>query len=114
MPGDVVAGIGRQWRHPFVDAAADQLVRLADAEGLRTDQDVPLAQGRRWNLGVVERLRAPRTMYQYDLHANAAPQFQLQFLYFRKYSPLRKLLQQDSASDRVSLVARESMTTTAP
>ena len=91
LSGDVVARIGRQRRHPFVDAAADQLVGLADAEGPGADQDLPLARRRHWRVGVVERLRPSGAMHQYRFHPNA-PSPLVDFDLFSKISPIAKII----------------------
>ena len=66
--GDVVAGIGGQWRHPFVDAAPDQDVGLADAKGLGADLDIMRARLRNFPVHIVERFGAPGPMHQHSFH----------------------------------------------
>src|SRR5207237_7247615 len=106
-------GVGRQRWHPFVDAAADQLVGLADAEGPGADQDLPLARRRHWRVGVVERLRPSGAMHQYRFHPNA-PLPLVDFDIFSKISPITKIIATGFFWARIAgfQVAIQSMTTT--
>ena len=55
-PGEIVAGIGRQRRHPLVDALADQHVRLPHAEHLGLDQHLVVARLRDGSLAHLHHL----------------------------------------------------------
>ena len=66
--GGVVAGIGRQRRHPFVEAGADQHVRLADTEGFGADQHIVVADLRRIDVDIVEDVRSPGRANQDCFH----------------------------------------------
>ena len=64
----VIAGIGGQRRHPFVDASPDQDVRLPDPEGLGPDLNLALARQGNWQVHIVERIGATRPMHQHCFH----------------------------------------------
>lgn len=67
-PGDVIAGIGRQRRHPFVDAAPDQHVGLPHPECLGPDLHLAGSGHRHRKLDQFERLRPTRLTHQHRPH----------------------------------------------
>ena len=104
---DVVAGVGRQRRHPFVDAAADQLVGLPDPEGFGPDQHIGFAEHGQRDVLILQGFRPAGAMYQDSLHARSHPSSSP---YFRKYYRLRKLLQQQFYTDRVGGLSESEFT----
>ena len=55
---DIIAGVNRERRHPLVDAAADQNVRLADPKRLGPDLNVPGSRIRSRQIHLFERVGA--------------------------------------------------------
>ncbi|MEY9701928.1 hypothetical protein ABIE71_004671 [Bradyrhizobium diazoefficiens] len=70
---DVIAGIGRQRRHPFVDATPDQRVGLPDPERLGPDLHLPGARHGHRKLDQFECIRPTRLTHQHRPHDFASP-----------------------------------------
>lgn len=77
IAGHFIADNCRQLRHPFIDPRPQQHVGLADAEGMRLDQDLAGSGHGIGQVDVIQDIGAARFRELYRLHADATFGFRL-------------------------------------